>query len=86
MSVISKSSYELMDEIVLPLQEQEQVSEQYANPFNFLFVFNPEVNYAPSEQELLKPWAQPIILCAPEDEFDMPPALHYLSRSHADHV
>jgi hypothetical protein len=86
MSVIAKNSYELMDEVVLPVQSSE--NSQHPASFNSIPVFDPEMHYAPivDEHELLKPWSRPIILCAPEDDFDMPPALHYLSKPHAEHV
>jgi hypothetical protein len=51
-----------------------------------MHAFDPEVQYAPEHDGLIPPWSKPVKLWAPEDEFDIEPALLYLSKPHAEHV
>ena len=84
MSAIAKSSYDIMDEIVLPMRQcvldthNRSVAEQQHQPS--VFAFDAETQYAPDDDGLFAPWSKPVKFYAPEDEYDMPPALHYLSK------
>ena len=87
MKVISISSYDLMDEIVVPMRQlaldahnratenrEQNNSRQKKVERHTLHKFDAEINYSPSDEGLKPPWSKPVDLCAPEDEFDMSPA------------
>ena len=85
MSTIAKNSYELMDEVVIP-ERRRVVDLHNDSGESTVHSFDSELNYAPHEDDLLRPWSEPVKLSSPEDEFDRDPALHYLSKPHEDHV
>ena len=86
MSVIAKSSYELMDELVVPMRQCVLDVHNRGVDRPSVFAFDAETQYSPEDRGLLAPWSEPVKLYAPEDDYDMPPALHYLSKPHAEHV
>ena len=87
MSVIAKNACDSMDEVLLPFDATRQgLCSPDLNCADQVCLFNADTDYAPNHGDLKQPWSEKPRLWAPEDEFDMDPALLYLSKPHDEHV
>ena len=60
MSVIAKSSYELMDELVVPMRQCVLDVHNRGVERPSVFAFDAETQYSPEDRGLLSPWSEPV--------------------------